>query len=392
VQIAISESVTVDDVRQIAAHSDPVVRNLQITQAYHDLATAMAQLTGPGANWCAMATWASKQAGQSIRREDLARTFERLLRGTPAVAQQAEAALVASGSETAQQPRSLGGAVEALWDALNPAAAFERTSDAVARGNLKVFEEIGYEFARFLGLFAAGRPDAAQLASFYDGFQPGDPPQGQHYLRRAFTHYVQALDAADPRAKAQLMLLANLEIGFHEQTRLQPEIVAAMHAPVVDPRVLRRRLVAELFPNPASRLRYWLARLAGRMQPLLDARDRLADETQRIGRQVVTDALMTLAMPDGAVLSLGIDLGRSFPAELQTVDQPELVALLRQVDPTPDSTAGSGAVDWGNLPDRMHFITDLFRVYHLVPALYAAPFATDQVADLRRGVRPAGRL
>jgi hypothetical protein len=40
----------------------------------------------------------------------------------------------------------------------------------------------------------------------------------------------------------------------------------------------------------------------------------------------------------------------------------------------------------------MHFITDLFRVYHLVPALYAAPFATDQVADLRRGVRPAGRL
>lgn len=384
--------VTIDAVRQIAAGTDPVVRNLQITQAYHDLAVAMVQLTGAGANWCAMATWASKQAGQSIRREDLTRTFERLLRGTPAVEQQAEMLIVASGTPASQQPRSLGGAVEALWDALNPAAAFERTSEAVARGNLKVFEEIGYEFARFLDLFANGRPDDAQLASFYDGLRPGDPPQGQRYLRQAFAHYVQALDAANPHTMAQLMLLANLEIGFHEQTRLQPEIVEAMNAPVVDPRALDRRLVAELFPDPASRLRYWLGRLFGRMKPLLDARDRLADETQRIGRRVVTEAMMTLAMPDGQVLSLGHDLGRAFPVELQTIDLTELATLLHQVDPTPDSTTGSGATDWGSLPDRMHFISDLFRVYHLVPAMYEAPFSTAQTTDVRRGVRPAGHL
>ncbi len=384
--------VTVESVRNIAAQRDPVVRNLQITQAYHDLATAMAHLTGAGTNWCAMATWASKQAGQSIRREDLVRAFERLLRGTPAVEVQAEAVLAASGTPAAQQPRSLGGAVEALWAALNPAAAFARTSEAVARGNLKVFEEIGYEFARFLDLFVDGRPNAAQLARFYDGFRPGDPPQGQRYLRQAFAHYVEALDATDAHKKAQLMLLANLEIGFHEQTRLQPEIVEAMNAPVVDPRVLRRRLVDELFPNPASRLRYWLARLAGRMRPLLDARDQLADETQRIGRLVVTETLMTLAMPDGRVLALGDDLGRAFPVALQTIDQAELLALLRQVDPTPDSTSGSGAVDWGDLPDRMHFITDLFRAYHLVPAMTDAPFSDAQVADIHRGVRPAGQL
>lgn len=384
--------VTVESVRNIAAQRDPVVRNLQITQAYHDLATAMAHLTGAGTNWCAMATWASKQAGQSIRREDLVRAFERLLRGTPAVEVQAEAVLAASGTPAAQQPRSLGGAVEALWAALNPAAAFARTSEAVARGNLKVFEEIGYEFARFLDLFVDGRPNAAQLARFYDGFRPGDPPQGQRYLRQAFAHYVEALDATDAHKKAQLMLLANLEIGFHEQTRLQPEIVEAMNAPVVDPRVLRRRLVDELFPNPASRLRYWLARLAGRMRPLLDARDQLADETQRIGRLVVTETLMTLAMPDGRVLALGDDLGRAFPVALQTIDQAELLALLRQVDPTPDSTSGSGAVDWGDLPDRMHFITDLFRAYHLVPAMTDAPFSDAQVADIHRGVRPVGQL
>ena len=59
-----------------------------------------------------------------------------------------------------------------------------------------------------------------------------------------------------------MLLLANLEIGFHERARLQPEIVEAMNAPVVDPKDLRRRLVTELFPNPTSRIRYWLARLA----------------------------------------------------------------------------------------------------------------------------------
>ena len=70
---------TVADVDRIAALVDPVVRNLQITQCYHELSTAVAALTGPLANWCTFATWASKQAGQSIRKEDLARTFEALL-------------------------------------------------------------------------------------------------------------------------------------------------------------------------------------------------------------------------------------------------------------------------------------------------------------------------
>ena len=67
------------DIDRIASLTDPVLRNLQITQCYHELSNAMAALTGPLANWCTFATWASKQAGQSIRKEDLARTFEDLL-------------------------------------------------------------------------------------------------------------------------------------------------------------------------------------------------------------------------------------------------------------------------------------------------------------------------
>ncbi|HSN76278.1 MAG TPA: hypothetical protein VL334_14480 [Anaerolineae bacterium] len=383
---------TVADVERITAIADPVLRNLQITQCYHELATAMAGLTGPGANWCTVATWASKQAGQSIRKEDLQRALQRRLRGSTDASDAAQVMATAGQEIAGQEGRSVAGAVEALWDALSPAAAFERTADAVARGNRKVFEEIGYQFARFLDLFGNGQPDNARLEAFCGGLLSGGPPDGQRFLRQAFTHYHRALATDSVKTRAELLLLANLEIGFHEQTRLQPEIVEAMNAPIYDPRQLRRRLIEELFPDPAARLRYVLAGLAGRARPLLEARNHLADEATRIGRLVVTERMMTLSMPDGQTLQLGQDLPGGFPDLLQTVDLPELVALLHEVDPTPDSPAGTAAADWGNLPDRMHFIADLFRVYHLEPRLFNPPFSPAQVAQLKDGRLPGGAL
>jgi hypothetical protein len=378
-------------VQRIAAVSDPLLRNLQITQAYHDLSRAMARLTGAGANWCTVATWASKQAGQSIRREDLVAAFERLLRETPAIEESANAMVEASAPVSGYEARTLGGAVGVLWDAINPAAAFQRTSDAVGRGNRKVFEEIGAEFARFLALCPGGPPSDAALEEFGNGLRQGDPPEGQQYLREAFGHYSRAMRAESPKERAELMLLANLEIGFHEQTRLQPEIVEAMNAPVVDPKDLRRRLVAELFPDPSSRIRYWLRRLARRARALLQARDSLAEEVQRLGRLAVTANLMTLTLPGPTVLRLGKDLPEGFPDLLATIEQPELVALLASVGPA-QSEIRDGARDWGDLPERMHFIADLFRTYHFAPVLLNPPFSSDQVAEIRAGRRPAGPL
>jgi hypothetical protein len=69
-----------------------------------------------------------------------------------------------------------------------------------------------------------------------------------------------------------------------------------------------------------------------------------------------------------------------------------LTALLATVDPTPDGTAGSGTDDWANLPDRMHFIADFFRCYHGWAPLFDAPFTAAQVAALKAGRRPEGRL
>jgi hypothetical protein len=322
----------------------------------------------------------------------LQRALQRRLRASPEAGGAAQAMAAAGQQIAGEEGRSVAGAVEALWDALNPAAAFERTAEAVARGNRKVFEEIGYQFARFLALFADGRPDKARLADFCQGLEPGEPPDGQRYLRQAFTRYHRCWTADDAQARAQWMLLANLEIGIHEQTRLQPEIVEAVNAPIYDPRALRRRLIEELFPDPGARLRYVLAGLAGRARPLLQARDHLADEATRIGRLIVTERMMTLSMPNGQTLQLGRDLPGDFPDLLRTVELPELAALLQQVDPTPDSPAGTGAADWGSLPERMHFIADLFRAYHLDRHLFNPPFSPAQVAQLKDGRLPGGAL
>jgi hypothetical protein len=352
----------------------------------------MAALTGPLANWCTFATWASKQAGQSIRQEDLARTLERLVQDSPEAQQAAQATAAVALEVGGDQGRSVSGAAKALWQALNPLAAFARVSDAVARGNHKVFAEIGYEFARFLALFAAGRPSPAQLEAFYAGLQPGDPPDGQRYLRQAFKRYHQAMSEPNPKTRAELMLLADIEIGFHEQTRLQPEILEAMQAPIYDPRQLRRQLMRELFPSPDSRLHLWLARLGGRARPVLAARDRLAAEAQRLARLAVTEQMMTLGLPHGQVLRLGQDLRGDFPADLQQIDNPDLAALLHLIDPTPDSTAGTGAADWSRLPDRLHFIADLFRSRVHDGDLLSPPFLPRQVEALKANQRPEGRL
>ncbi len=372
------------DVERTAALSDPITRNLCITQCYHDLAVAFGRLLPGGANWCAVATWASRQAGCSIRREDLRRTLERLLQESRE-AREATEALQAEGGIIKNEPtESLAGAAVALRDALNPAAAFERTADAVARGNRKVFAEIGLEFARFLALFTDGPPKTAALDAFRNNLRPGDPPDGQDYLRNAFAHYHAALTEADAKAQAELMLLANLEVGFHEQTRLQPEIREAMDAPVYEPHVLRRRLLDELFPDPASQLHLTVTRLAGRADPLLAARDRLAHEAQRLGRLAITELLMTLELSGGRVLRLGDELRAEVPASLRVLANPDLRALLAPLDAAP-----APVDDWSELSGRMGYIAALFRAYHADAGLFEPPFTAAQTAALKAGRRPS---
>lgn len=382
---------TVDDVARIAALADPVIRNLQITQAYHELALAMTARTGLCANWCTFATWASKQAGQTIRKEDFARLAEEILT--------AEASAQAVG-EIASAAQSLGAAQreddieETIADVLNPLSALTRASDAVARGNRKVFEEIGREFARFAAdCLGDAAFDAAHISRFCDGLRDGDPPDGQRYLRQAFARYYTAFFEPDAKTRAELILLANIEIGFHEQTRLQPEIAAAMDAAFVERRAFRLRVIKALFPPRGwrARLRFLLIWLFDRPSPFDPVVNLLLDEARRRARLVITQAIMRISLPHGN-LHLGDDLTADYPESLRQLTLADLLALLGQLDPTPDSPRDSGAVDWSLLPERLHFIADLFRCYHDSADLFDPPFLPSQVAALKAGRLPDGAL
>ena len=382
----------VDDVDRIAAGTDPVIRNLQITQCYQELSSGMAQCTGLRANWCTFATWASKQAGQTIRKEDLSHALEGVL-ANPYAAQ--ATASVAASAQHLGSKHDAAEIQESVGKLLNPLAAMDRASEAVGRGNQKVFAEIGREFARFYAVCLNDTTfDDDHLANFCAGLRPGDPPDGQRYLRQAFARYYHALFESDPKTCLELLLCANLEIGFHEQTRLQPEIAAALNAAFIDPKEFRSRLIKAIFPYRGwlARLRLFLLRLSNRPSPFEDAVEALVAEARRQARLFITAQLMTITLPHGVRLHLGQDLNVPYPADLQHLVNPDLCALLAQIDPTPDSPHGSGAVDWADLADRIHYIADLFRCYADSADLFEPPFTPEQIARLKLGHLPAGTL
>ena len=381
----------ITEVDRIATTRDPVLRNLKITQCYHELSATLAERSGPSANWCTFATWASKQAGQTIRKEDLTRTLESVLDTAPTQAVQG----VAASAQDIGARRDTEEIKELVWDAWRPWAAVDRASDAVGRGNRKVFEEIGREFARFSSSCLRDVSfDPDRIARFCDELRPGDPPDGQRYLRQAFSRYYQSFFESDAKKRAELLLLANIEIGFHEQTRLQPEIAEALDALLVDPKQFRRRLIKAIFPARGwfVRLRLFFTRLLGRPAPFDAATNALIAIVRQHARLAITEHLMTIGLPRGGRLRLGSDLGGEFPVLLEEITNPDLHALLGRIDPTPDSLRETGVLDWADLPDRLHFIVDLFRCYQESRDLFEPPFTPEQVAALTAGRMPGGRL
>jgi hypothetical protein len=188
--------------------------------------------------------------------------------------------------------------------------------------------------------------------------------------------------------------MANIEVGFHEQTRLQPEIAAALNAAVIDPTEFAERLIAAIFPHGGLLVsgRRLLMGLTGRPTPLQVAINVFVAAVRQELRLIITTNLMTFELPDGMILKLGEDVTGEFPPLLREIADAELRALLSRVDPTPDSLRQSGAVDWADLSDRVHFIVDLFRARHGVPEFFDPPYTPEQVADLKAGRIPAGRL
>lgn len=376
-----------DDVGRIVAIANPVIRNLEITNCYSRLAAAYAARGGEGANWCTYATWASRQAGRTIRGEDLLERLEsRLGSGRWLLHPLAtlwrrllRRGLFQPGSRIARLTAELH----------TPFDAFERASEAVARGNLRVFEEIGLAFARYLDECPADAPpEGPAFRRFLERLRPGEPPDGQRYLRSAFARYERLRLERDAKTRAELAVLANLEIGFHEQARLQPEIRAALDAPSATHEDLGRRALEALFPAAAG----WRRVLRGPGAMLAGVAAASAQRAaSRIAREAISDCLMFLSLP-GRALALGTHLADPYPELLREPALAELAELLARFEPAPPARDDCGARDWSDFDQRMHYIVHLFRAFHLREELSRPPFTREQVASFSRGVVPDGEL
>ena len=382
---------TVGDVDTIGAIGDPVIRNLRITQCYHELARAVAERVAPGANWCTFATWASRQAGQTIRGEDFARAAEDILESHEVA--QVITDIVRLSSRTAgtltHDHGSRGGAPRG--------GSGSRAAPSGGRRGRREPQGVRRDRARVRALaWHRRRRRALPMPPLRLRSRPGCGPASHPTVsgccgRRSPRTAMRADAPNDDASGRRCMLLGNLLVGLHEQTRLQPEIQAALDA-AVDP---RRGAGGPLSPGNAGRVasaprpdrpphRASNARRCARSMPWSDA-------IRRRLRVVITDLLMTLRLP-GVVLHLGRDVSAEFPPELRTIDYPPLRTLLASIDPTPNATVGSGAEDWANLRQRMRYIADLFRCWHARPELFTAPFTSAQVAAMREGRRPDGSL
>jgi hypothetical protein len=105
---------------------------------------------------------------------------------------------------------------------------------------------------------------------------------------------------------------------------------------------------------------------------------------------------MTLRLPDGD-LHLGKDLppvvGQPlFPAALQHIELDALRGLLSTYHADGSSADGSAAVDWAEIPERMHFILTLFRSRQQYLLLFEQPFTEAQRAAIAIGRLPEGPL
>jgi hypothetical protein len=351
-------------ISEVIAEVDPVLCNLRITLAHRRLSELLQQITGrdAGANFHSWAVWGSKKAGVTVRQEDLEGALRDAGRvaglvggvvGLGCAAWLTRAVLPGTGAASWLGLLLLGAALGAACGA-GVGRAIARWSRAeasrlVLEGNRLVLDDIGRQTARFCAAFPAGAPITPQgLGSFLELMAPGPPQEGgQDLLRTAFTQYARAANSTDLREKHEAVYYANCLAILNEHVKLQPYIRKSM------PFIVRRCV------------------------------------TQRMLKFEI--GALSLSVSED-VPAIG---GLPFPETLAEVRDPGLLDLLkgpRGWDKKADTLAGSRAGDWTRLEDRMGYIVDLFRCFHLDPSVLAPPYGEAQLLAIQAGRIPPGRL
>jgi hypothetical protein len=359
--------------------TDPVIRNLHITQRYHEFAVQLRDAgIGEDATWCAFAVWASKTAGATIRGEVLPERAKQLIKDndtTPDAIHRFNHGLGTWAKDHLSQDH-LGKAVDGIT---------ADVSHTIAAGNVLVFAELAPLFTALLNAHSSSSPPNRE--AFGKAFAPalativssGADAAG---VRAAFAAYTDALFG--PSDRAAVVLQANTLAVAHEQQRLQPAIQGALNAAITD--TLQKVLDGDVVHHvPTGEARHLLGGLTSDLCNLLEA----AWDT------ALTEAIMRLI-----TATESLDLRRDVPAPPEGMFPPALADLsgtgaedaLARWDKTNGTGAPSGARDWAEIDQRMNYIVNLFRSRQREPSLFNPPFSEAQLAALDQGQLPPGPL
>ncbi len=392
----------IDQVDAIAALDDkPQVRNLLITQCYHDLGQGFVDLVGTSnVTWCCFAIWASKTAGKFIRGEEIPGRFKQLVVEAPTCKRCVEKINKKAGKIAPHAVIAHDG--ETFHDVVHNIV--EAVTEYITNGNLIVFKELGPLFRDMIHTFKDDTErDDAKFKQFIAPLNPKPSEDGgQSLLIAALTNLYDAKFETDPNKKAETMLLANAHSVLHEQIRLQPSISGSMDAPVeiaIDA-LLHSKWLESIGDTALGKV------MAKLLEPLIRL---LVSEITQLWREFSTRELMTMKTPNG-VLHLGEDLqplpGQPlFPPPLDVIENEELKKLLaeygvgvkkpmkpslfrriwrsvmrflRKFKLVPRTFVHSAADDWSKLPSRMRYIFTLFRSRQQDENLRGQPFTDTQ--------------
>ncbi len=373
---------TEEAIQSIIAIPDGAVRNLWITQSYADLAQRLLDVLETDQTWCTFAVWASNTAGVSIRGDELPRFVTTLLLGADPHIN----AIVAKTNACTAMLRRTGVLGELQRSHLEHlvAEAVAQVSTFIANGNTLVYSELAPMFVRFVEFLE--RYGTQTLGTEYDVDATlnrlGIPSSERAPLvRQAFQHYALAAASADPHARAEHVLTANIAAVLHEQQRLQGDIASALDAGLLDVGddlcgIAHGKLAKEL------------------IHPIVhEVRAHVTAHLEDLWQHVATRLLMTMSMP-GETLHLDRDVPQIpghtelFPATLEHLGLPPLVALMNEWDPTHGTGHGSAARDWADLHQRMGYIVNLFRSRQHYLVLTVPPFTAEQLAWMADDVLP----
>lgn len=369
-----SSKLTKEQVDAILGQKNLLVRNLQITVGYYKVGRGMRKfISDRDVNWFGFGTYASKTAGRAIRHETLPGPIKSAM--VRAAGYDNTYMYLHDVLETAEDP-SKQNPDNLVWKVLS------QVSLLLSQGNLLIFKELAWIFVDMMATFSNDwQPDDTKWGAFLDkhckigAIEEG----GQDLLRESLSYFYQSRFETDDKKKAELILMANLLIGFHEQTRLQPVIEKALAVPFD---IFTKGLIPDDDEKPDN-------------LPQKISRRTIGFSRKMVLRSV-TKMLMSYTLPTRE-LKVGIDLVAptgmiNFPPELLTIENPRCKELVMTFSTGMDTISGSAAHNWGNLMDRMNFLVDFFRSYQHYKPLLQKPFLDNQMSVIESGQFPGGKL